>query len=118
MFCPECGAEYREGFTTCADCQIDLVDTPPKEGQETETIQLETVFESTNPALIGIAKTVLDSAGIDFVAVGEKAVSVVFPGNPFLGQVQLRVEKKRAAEAEALLSEIGESETPLPDDPE
>src|SRR5687767_15547414 len=25
MFCPECEAEYREGFTTCSDCAVALV---------------------------------------------------------------------------------------------
>jgi hypothetical protein len=26
MFCPECQAEYRPGFTRCSDCGLDLVD--------------------------------------------------------------------------------------------
>ncbi len=25
MFCPDCKAEYRQGFTRCADCDVDLV---------------------------------------------------------------------------------------------
>lgn len=25
MFCPECKAEYRQGFTRCSDCDVDLV---------------------------------------------------------------------------------------------
>src|SRR5713101_2557934 len=29
MFCPECKAEYRPGFTRCADCDVDLVDQLP-----------------------------------------------------------------------------------------
>ena len=31
MWCPDCGAEYREGVTACADCGVTLVDTPPVE---------------------------------------------------------------------------------------
>ena len=28
MICPQCGAEYRPGFTQCSDCLIDLVEQP------------------------------------------------------------------------------------------
>jgi len=28
MICPNCGAEYRPGFTTCADCEVPLVAAP------------------------------------------------------------------------------------------
>jgi len=31
MFCPECKAEYRPGFTHCADCDVDLVQELPVE---------------------------------------------------------------------------------------
>ena len=30
MFCPECKAEYRTGFTRCADCDVDLVINLPE----------------------------------------------------------------------------------------
>jgi hypothetical protein len=30
MFCPQCNAEYRPGFTRCADCDVDLVNEPPE----------------------------------------------------------------------------------------
>ena len=30
MFCPECKAEYRPGFTFCSDCQTNLVETLPE----------------------------------------------------------------------------------------
>jgi hypothetical protein len=29
MFCPECKAEYRPGFTRCSDCDVSLVAEPP-----------------------------------------------------------------------------------------
>src|SRR5215469_4747225 len=30
MICPNCGAEYRSGFSTCADCEVELVAAPPE----------------------------------------------------------------------------------------
>src|SRR5215475_1887010 len=32
MICPKCGAEYRQGYTTCADCHVFLVPESPKAG--------------------------------------------------------------------------------------
>ena len=32
MICPKCGAEYRQGYTSCADCEVDLVTAPPEGG--------------------------------------------------------------------------------------
>ena len=34
MFCPECKAEYRPGFTRCADCDVDLVANFPEANPE------------------------------------------------------------------------------------
>jgi hypothetical protein len=28
-WCPQCGAEYREGFSECADCGVALANQPP-----------------------------------------------------------------------------------------
>ncbi len=30
MFCPQCNAEYRPGFTRCADCDVELVNELPQ----------------------------------------------------------------------------------------
>jgi hypothetical protein len=34
MFCPQCKAEYRPGFTRCADCDVELVAELPKHAIE------------------------------------------------------------------------------------
>jgi hypothetical protein len=80
-------------------------------------MELVTVFDSTNPALVGIAKTVLEAAGIEFLTAGGSEGGV-FAGNPFLGgRVRLQVEKARVEEATELLAEIEESDEPLADEP-
>lgn len=30
MICPKCNSEYRDGFTTCSDCSVDLVEKTNK----------------------------------------------------------------------------------------
>jgi hypothetical protein len=35
-YCPECGAEYRPGFTRCYDCDVELVDRLPVEDDSVE----------------------------------------------------------------------------------
>ena len=47
MFCPECKAEYRVGFTSCSDCGVELVDAliepvpPPEPEPRTERVDAE-----------------------------------------------------------------------------
>jgi hypothetical protein len=33
MICPQCNTEYREGFFTCADCLVPLVEKPPEKAE-------------------------------------------------------------------------------------
>jgi hypothetical protein len=47
MFCPECRAEYRPGFTRCADCNVDLVQELPVELSGTENALQRTWSERT-----------------------------------------------------------------------
>ena len=39
MWCPECGREYREGFTECAYCHVALTETEPVIDEDTGEVQ-------------------------------------------------------------------------------
>ncbi len=76
MFCPQCKAEYRQGFTRCADCDVDLVYAlPTTESDSAETSQAASPVESSEDPFCSFWKgddprihaelcSVLDDAGI------------------------------------------------------
>jgi hypothetical protein len=51
MFCPECHAEYRQGFTRCADCDIDLVYQLPPEPRSPSATPSNTGFDDPHSEL-------------------------------------------------------------------
>ncbi len=67
-FCPICRIEYREGFATCSDCDMDLVSQlPPEEPDIRETLKDEEstpIFVTSDSVEAEIVQGVLDDAGI------------------------------------------------------
>ncbi len=111
MFCPVCGQEYREGIARCAECDAVLVrERPsPASGEHVEWSEFETVLETTDPALIAVAKSLLEAEGIPCSTSGDLIQDLVglgrFPtgGNLATGPVRLMVPLERSAEARELL---------------
>lgn len=111
MYCPQCGAEFREGYDRCADCDIPLVrELPPEPSHETP--EYETVLATSELAVIPLVKSLLDSAEIPYITQGE---SLIFPSEGLSlyrkdspGQVLVRVPKDRAEEAHQLLEQEAE----------
>ena len=110
MFCPICRAEYRAGFETCSDCQVALVDElPPEVEQQYEDMIV--ILETANEVEILRAKTVLESAGIPFIARNDQLQDLFAAGrlggfNPVIGPVQFLVAAERAQEAQRLITEM------------
>jgi hypothetical protein len=71
-----------------------------------------TVLESGDPALLAVAKSLLEDAGIQFFAKGEGVQDLFAAGrvgtgfNPFVGPIELQVAAEDAAEANAILLEL------------
>jgi hypothetical protein len=113
MICPECDSEYREGFTHCNDCDVDLVAfVEPIEGEP--DAQLTKVWSGTNPAILPVVESLLDEAGIPFMKRGE-SVQDFFAGgrllglNPVAGPVEFWVRSEHAEQAAELLASVDES---------
>ena len=105
MFCPRCCAEYREGILECSDCQRSLVaELPPQPQAGPEpNLELVTVLATGNPALIVVAKSLLENSGIEYLIQNE-GFHDLFPVNGFRVHIQVRQEDEE--EATALLAEL------------
>ena len=101
MFCPQCKAEYRSGFTRCSDCDVPLVTSLPAEpktvAQDTEEV---VVFVAADMVEAEAVKGLLDVGNIEAFLVGE---SSPLPGIP--GAVEVVVRQDQAELASALIDE-------------
>jgi hypothetical protein len=107
MWCAECGAEWKEGITSCPDCHVPLVDEPPEASRADD--ELVSVFQTTVADTLPVVKTALDAAGIPYLVQGDEAFGVL-PIN-----VAILVPADRADEARELISEDARSEPPTDD---
>lgn len=110
MFCPKCRLEYEPGIARCADCNVKLVKTLPDDAGYVEFV---TVLETGNPAVLAVAKSLLDDAGIEYFAKGETVQNIVGGAfgvgfNVATGPVELQVDSAKLDEAKAVLDHIGE----------
>lgn len=101
MYCPKCGAEYRDGFTECTDCEALLVREPLIRAKSmTDFVELEEVLSTNNLGEIALAKSLLDGK-IRYVVQGENFITF---GAPI--PVRLLVPREHAAQAREILAEM------------
>jgi Putative prokaryotic signal transducing protein len=112
MFCPQCKAEYRVGFTRCSDCDVELVDHLPIE--KLSTAPIRRTFEADRFALeaelvvirtyqnaieADLAKSALEAAGIPTILSDSVSRQYISPSLP----LQLLVRAEDAEDAEKIL---------------
>ena len=78
--------------------------------------KLVTVLATGNEAIISLAKSILDDAGIQYFAKNEGVENLIGVGvlgtgfNPVIGPIELQVLEENEKEAKELLKEIDEDE--------
>ncbi|MCX5801305.1 MAG: DUF2007 domain-containing protein [Candidatus Eisenbacteria bacterium] len=101
MFCPECRAEYREGFLRCTDCDVDLVAELPPE-PEPEFVDYEEILATYSHGDIALIKSILDGEDIDYFFKGEYFAYV----NPLADPVRLMVRKDQVEDVRNILKDL------------
>ena len=101
MFCPQCGAEYREGITVCAECQVSLVPVLEKDPRDTaEYVELEQILKTSDQGKIALAQSILENENIACSVEGSVMTQV--GANP----MRIMVPKHLAGQARKVLKDI------------
>lgn len=105
MFCPLCKAEYREGFTRCADCDVDLAPSLPSSAAGAPEEDLVLVWKGTDAAFFGQLVHSLDGAGITCHARRRQLYTPeeYFAGPGIGSEFELRVFEHDASAARRIL---------------
>ncbi len=113
MFCPSCRTEYQDGVTRCVECGVELVDElDPLPRLEYEWRESSVVLVTADPAAFIVAKSVLEGAGIPFVAINERAQDLFGWGriglgfNPAIGPATLEVPREYRKLARRILKPL------------
>lgn len=102
MFCPVCRLKYKQGFTTCSDCGVELVyELPPEQGEE--FIEYEEILSILNPAGIAIIKSIFEDEQITYHFLDEQ---YNYQGSPLTVPARLMVKKEQVETAKELLKNV------------
>jgi hypothetical protein len=125
MYCPQCGKKFWFRSTFCPDCRVGLVKhapiaTAPAEPATPEATPADTdlhltrIFASSNPVLIALAQSLLDSDGIESITQGDEMKGLGVDAGP----VEFWVRGDEADRARQILQDVREESQQAPTEPE
>lgn len=125
MYCKSCRSEYRPGIERCSDCGAELL---PGDLPDPVDLRLKepppdpvTVFTSRDPALLPVARSILEGEEVPFFVRGEELQDLFGIGrlglgfNPIVGPIEIQVPAEMAERARELLAAV---EDAVVDEPE
>lgn len=103
MFCPKCKSEYREGFSKCAECDVDLISELPPEPEEIpEYVDWVNISTFTDRYEADLAQGLLEASDIAAVTFADDCGSVD-PALTWARGVRLMVNKADIEKAKEIL---------------
>ena len=112
MFCPDCGGEYRSGFTTCADCGVALVAEAPAESEDGDTGPLAALEVTGDPELLAELTGRLEQAEVPYVVQAGTALALLeedgalLGGRPEAWEARLWVATEKLDQATAIRAKL------------
>lgn len=105
MYCPKCRCEYREGFSECADCHVELIPklAPlPAEPKSIDYVEYKELLSTYSLADIAIIESILDSEKIIYFMQNEEFNTLTFSPQP----VRVMVNTDQLDKAKKLLKDF------------
>jgi len=105
MFCPKCRSEYREGFSRCAECDVELIPelAPlPTERESGDYVEYRELLSTYNLADIAYIESILDSEKIIYFMQNEEFNTLTFSPQP----VRVMVNTDQIHKAKELLKDF------------
>ena len=116
MYCPECGVQYRDGFTECSDSQVALLSGtggPNSPDPFDPNLELVVVLETSDRIELAMAKGLTEDAGIPLFVLGQIATLVQDVDGFLRKWVRLQVPRDREGEAREILEQV---QQPVPEE--